>query len=285
MTLFKKIVVLVCAFFVLPFSVFADVAYDAGSQIAQTSGSPATLTWSHTVTGSNTLLLVMVKLDACSGCSNPTATYNGVAMTLKQAYQGTTGTGKIYVFSLPGAATGAHNIVVTQGAVKATFAKGEGISYTGVDQTNPIGANIGTANANTGTLTTTATSDANNQWSVLSAGGEGTITAGAGSTLRLTGSDITYNIYDSNANLTPIGSKSMSVTVNNETNAIMVFVSPVYVAPSVPSAFLGASTTIGTTTAQLIGATSLGLAIIILLLSFGVIVYTWKSFERKKPWS
>jgi len=125
------------------------IAFDA--QVSKTDlTQPSSVTQSHTVTGSNTYLFVHWGLTAGTVGNVTACTYNGVSMGTALWSIQPTGHGLRSVgFGLKGAATGAHNVVGTiSGAndgVTVTI-----VSYTGVDQTTPIGTVV-TANSGAGT--------------------------------------------------------------------------------------------------------------------------------------
>jgi hypothetical protein len=98
------------------------------------SGATGTTTWSHTISGSDTALLVGI---ATVNTLTTGVTYNGVPMNLLGMYGQyaifpTTNT-RITLYGLIAPTTGANNIIVTTAdAEQATCAS---ISYTGANQT------------------------------------------------------------------------------------------------------------------------------------------------------
>lgn len=183
------------------------IGFDAVSTATETLSSSKT--WSHTTTGSNTILFVGGWIrgngNNCTG-----VTYNGVAMTQIQTnvVSSTVYYDKGFLFYLINPATGANNVVATFNS--ADYNNGISVSYTGVKQTGQPD------NSNTQTTTATSTTDtittvADNCWTVLlcsSSNSSGT--ASTGSTFR--GGSSNANIFDSNAPKTPAGSTSMSLT-------------------------------------------------------------------------
>ncbi len=203
------------------------IAFDAAGNGGQTSGSPASISFSHTCTGSNRALVVAAKMDGATPSlySAPTVTYAGVSMTQVTNYAGDSVTGRVTTFVLANPASGANNVVITQGATKGTFLSGVSASYTGVGQVTPTDTNNNSVNAATGTLTATASTVANNDWGIYCVGGEGTVTASTNSTQRASNSVITFKIFDTNADQA-VGSVSMSVTISSNTNGSMFFLIP-----------------------------------------------------------
>jgi hypothetical protein len=126
------------------------VAFDAvGPSSAgggTTAGASATsASWSHTATGTNRYVLAMVSFADTSGSTpDPTvsATYGGTAMSNVGSVSVETGTvGSILVFfGLVNPATGAQTIALTSS--KADFIVGGSVSFTGVDQTSPVGTPV-----------------------------------------------------------------------------------------------------------------------------------------------
>lgn len=124
------------------------LAIDAASSASDFTGTIATLTWSHTCTGSNRALIV-----AINDCSNPGAitgvTYNGVAMTLVESLQATFSLVQLYALSNPD--PGAHDIVATMGSAGDSHVGGA-VSFTGAYQiTSYLTGTVATA---TGTSST-----------------------------------------------------------------------------------------------------------------------------------
>lgn len=138
------------------------IAFDAASN---SSGVDQTgvnsLTFSHTVTGSNTILLVGASLrhDTGTGKTVTGVTFNGDAMTLVDQDTNNWG-GQEYtsLWRLVNPDAGTHDIVVTYSDV-CDYAIAGGVSYTGVDQTAPIGTAT-KANSDTGDPTVDVSSAA-----------------------------------------------------------------------------------------------------------------------------
>lgn len=181
------------------------IAFDAssGQDVASTNG----LSFSHTCTGSNGMLLVSVYNASTTVTS---VTYNSVAMTLIDSSGTSNANVQLYYLIAP--TTGANTLVVSSsggGVLGASSA-----SYTGVKQSaqpdNSVRQSSGTS-PNTTTLTTVA----DNCWTVLGAvDQDGSLAASTGSTARDTrqAGSVRLGIFDSNAAKTPPGSISMSVT-------------------------------------------------------------------------
>lgn len=131
-----------------------DVSADGG-----TSSGVTTLSWNHTVTGANTLLLACV-WSFTSGDNVSTVTYNGTGMTQLTKRAGDASS-ELYLYYYIGAPTGSHTITVTTIGTGQLFA--DSISYTGVSPYSfPDASGSGTAAGTTRTLTLTTV--AANAW-------------------------------------------------------------------------------------------------------------------------
>lgn len=107
------------------------IAHDLTTQA--TANSVTSLTFSHTVSGADRLLIVGVQTNG----SNVTGvTYAGVAMTA--VGQLTSGGVRVEMFRLIAPATGANSVVVSVAATTDIGAAAS--SYTGAHQTTPLGA-------------------------------------------------------------------------------------------------------------------------------------------------
>lgn len=159
----------------------------SGATAAAGSGS---LTWAHTCSaGANRLLLVGVAVGAADDTAiTATATYNGVAMTAGPVvHAGGTHAGFVQYFRLVAPASGAHNVVVTLAGGTATLSGGS-VSYTGADQTTPLGtpatANDANAAGTAVSVSVTGTTSGNPVVDFLGQGSGVAATVGAGQTVR-----------------------------------------------------------------------------------------------------
>lgn len=185
------------------------IAFDTTTQ--NTGGSGTSLTFSHTNTGSDLWMHVLVRSDGTSSG----ATYAGVAMTLLA--QGNDGTGNWYAeYYLANPASGANNFVVSYGASRG-YIQAFIASYTGVDSSSPeatnssIGVTVGTS-ASIAVTTITA-----NAWVIGSAGEQGAGVTSAGSNTAIEGTGInaarTYR-----STLSPIATPA-STTMNFDSSS------------------------------------------------------------------
>lgn len=166
------------------------------------------LTWSHTVTGSNPVLLIGAIGDGTFDDLTSIA-FNGVTSAIVQKGQGTADRW-MYLYVLAAPATGAHNIVITGGNHYWT---GFATSYTGVDQSTPIDSSAVVTTAGATSITTSTTVVASNCW--LAGGGRSAganVTAGTGTTNRAQETDFhSGGMYDSNGTV-GTGSQSLQIT-------------------------------------------------------------------------
>lgn len=198
------------------------IALDSTSNSTVGTG---TRTWNHTVSGSDTLLIVTV-YENDTVDHQTTCTFNGVGMTEVPNSFGSNvaliGLRTCYYLANP--ASGTHSIVWTNSGANGTL--GFGISYTGVNQVSPIDASVRnnvtgqTASPFTNSLTTVA----DNCWMlyVVENGNTSGPTASTNTTLRKASANWAANrsafVGDSNGPITPAGSFSMTVTGSGGTN-------------------------------------------------------------------
>lgn len=208
----------------LPKYAHADISFDSSST-AGTFASGPSRTWSHTVTGSDTVLLVAPHVISGSvGDVVTGVTYNGVALT-RLVYNNTNYTSYIYGILSPD--LGTHDIVVSFSSSYQN--RGLATSYTGVLQSGlPDAFNTGSATFST-QMTISLTTIADNSWTVISSNSNQGVNAGAGTTQRFI-SDQTF-IGDSNGAITPEGLTSLQTLFGSSAIAGGVMVS---FAPSLP---------------------------------------------------
>lgn len=110
-----------------------SVSFDAASGANSGGGFATSLTYSHTVTNTQTDLYIATG-HVCRQNASSSATYNAVGETLRVS-RTTSSDCNTYYYDLVNPATGAHNVVVTAAAsiVQASVSQ----SAYGVDQTTP----------------------------------------------------------------------------------------------------------------------------------------------------
>lgn len=144
---------------------FGSIALDATAVSTDQTTSP--ITWNHTVTGANPLLVVGVVLTATT--SAPTATgvtYNGVAMTLARADTHNTASSIIEssVWLLGNPPTGTNQVSVSFSNGTLPHGAGVSASYTGA-QSSSVADAVGGANGTvSGDQTFTVTTIADLCW-------------------------------------------------------------------------------------------------------------------------
>lgn len=163
--------------------------YDAASGINCSSSQVSSISWSHTCTGNDRVLIVSVFQGSGSGSGGDDVvtgiTYNGTSMT-RAAVRQQSGDGAVivYVYYLYAPATGANTIAVSASANR--YLGGCAISFTNVTS-SPIGNN-GAGGGNSGTITANITTAADNSIIVNSkaeSGGGGAYNPGSGETYRV----------------------------------------------------------------------------------------------------
>lgn|GEM_PF-1755049 len=142
------------------------VAFDAVGPDANGSdvNGAATLSWNHTCSGSNRLLVVSVAVGVVSpdtGVSISSVTYNGVSMTAVTTPVHSSGqdAGFVQMFYLVAPATGTNTVAVTVSTTVDAITAGS-VSFTGVDQSTPLtntATNIGPGGAGSTTASVSVT--------------------------------------------------------------------------------------------------------------------------------
>ena len=214
------------------------IAFDNSAQGSEAAGT--SLTFAHTVAGSNRLLWVFIfTSDLTTGDKISGVTYNGVAMT---RVAGATNVDFVvgqsfYTYYLIAPATGANNVIVSATETCEIYASAQ--SYTGALQTGvPDGSAITTSG---GAISITTVAD--NCW--LAGGGRnigsGDLTAGANTIERQAVGPGLLSAGDSNGAKSPAGSHSMNWTPDNlNTKLVMVSFAPApeELGGAVPSNFM-----------------------------------------------
>lgn len=106
-----------------------------------TSAGSTTLSWSHTCSGSNRLLIVTVAMGLVGdGGTTLSATYNGVAMTSVGVVHANNGTdGYVQMFRLIAPVTGTNTVQITAAGNTPHDLVGGSVSFNNVNQTSPLG--------------------------------------------------------------------------------------------------------------------------------------------------
>jgi hypothetical protein len=120
----------------LPSKSLAAVAFDAASSSALCV-SCTSLSWNHTTSGSNRLLIVGAAMDQFSGGSITGVTYNSVSMSIKAT--NTHDDHSLVMAYLVAPTAGSPLPIAISTDASLTNLAGGGVSYTGVDQSTPLG--------------------------------------------------------------------------------------------------------------------------------------------------
>lgn len=244
-----SLTILASLFFFVPYSNAASGITRDVATVGANSSTSTTLTWNHTVSGTNTLLVVYVWIFAVSGSGFPattnSVTYDGISMTEGTAAltANTSRQDYLYVFYLVGAPTGTHSVVVTNSGMPPSYHSwGMSVSYDGVSQTgNPeASANAGTESSSN-SLSTNITTLSNNAW-LVGAGweGNGGTWTGTGKFIALlnysgsTDSSNASQTFDSNGGVGTAGTYSAGFTTTNS-NPLSLVVLSLKPAPAVLS--------------------------------------------------
>lgn len=176
--------------------------------------------------GDNRLLIVGIVNVSGTGNYCIGVTYNGVPMIAVNAGVTTNQFVKVYYLFAP--ATGSNNIVASfsTSVAERIFA----VTYTGVDQINPIDANDATVWANNlSEVTPIVTVVASNCWLVSLVTANRAVSAGVGCIKRGTNSEAAF--FDSDG-VVATGSQHFHVSVttsNNPTGTVQFSIAPVAV--------------------------------------------------------
>lgn len=143
------------------------MAISIGTITTHAASTGSTATFAHNNDGD--YLVVGVMNVAPDAAANPTGvTYNGVSMALLgvSAYASSVGA---TLWGLVAPAAGSNNVVVTWGSGTNNPRSAGAISFSGVDQTTPVGT-VNTATSNGTTAPSTTVSSASGEWVVDAVG-------------------------------------------------------------------------------------------------------------------
>lgn len=212
------------------------IAFDASA--TGVTGSGTSLTFSHTCTGSN--LILVCYADHGSGVNITGVTYNGTSMTAVDTVLSGDGE-KMDSFYLIAPSTGANNVVIS--AASATLIIGASGSYTGAKQSGQPDTH--TTDSATGTddqVDCTVTVVADNSWGTMGVRGTGAGTSSAGAnTFQRAANSGNVQLYDSNGTWAA-GSHTLSATGVNASSgngaACELTIAPVVAAATGSPAYL-----------------------------------------------
>ena len=197
-------------------SATSSIAFDTEVLPGCNDTQGTSCTWSHTVSGSNTLLVVSFQsADPASGTG---CTWNGTAMTSLGSVQLLSGF-ELYGFYTLGA-SGTHNIVCSQSNANSVIFVSSA-SYNGVAQTGNPDETGTNASQGVASFAENATSTIDNDWGIWAAADTANgYSAGANTTLRTpnTGSATNAGILDTGGVIHPAGSVTLNVSDSGSTN-------------------------------------------------------------------
>lgn len=225
-------------------SASATIAFDAKSETLATN-FPSSLSVNHTTSGSDRFLVVWAWTGTGSEALT-TATYNGVSMTpLMTLTPADAVVNNIKMWYLANPAVGTHPITVSKAGTSNRYIWIRATSYTGVNQTTPIGATTTNSGAGVTSLATPITTLADNSWVVAGAVYDtiaSNSTAGSGTTLRTNGGNQWADAFDSGSAVTPAGSKTININRGNSDAIYVLQAEIVDVTESLPSGGGGVTT-------------------------------------------
>lgn len=208
------------------------IAYDTGSGTTGGSSTSTTLACTMSASANGVIFggLFLVLID-----QTPTATYNGVSMTLLNQINVNPVATSIYLFYLLNPATGTNNMVANYSTASGPSL--QSASFTGVKQSGMPDASTTNSTISGTSLTTSLTTIGDNAWAVLFCRNETGphSTAGTNSTIGNDTGNGTF--FYSTTPKTPPG--SMSMTTNNSlSGAIGHLMASFIPAPPAPTNFL-----------------------------------------------
>ena len=160
-------------------------------------------------------------------------TYNSVTMTeIGTAVQEGTSGRYLHAYYLKSPATGSHTFASSRSSSADTWCVF--VTYSGTNTTTqPDNSTTQQFASPINTATTSLTTVADNCWAALMCQGARDFNASTGSTFVVNNTSGSFELYDSNAALTPAGSKSMAVTQSPDSAAACTFM--VSIAPQAAS--------------------------------------------------
>lgn len=223
----KKFIIFLI-FILLPLQSLAAIAFDA---VGAGNATATSVTFAHTVTGSNTILFVGVY--SSGGDFVTGVTYAGTAMAQQNKVNDPNGNTD-YIYMLVNPTTGTNNVVITRSDIDALC--GRSVSYTGAAQTGqPDAKNTGNSGATTAGITVNVTTVADNSWGVMFGNNNQASIDSSSTNFTRRSAAFSIAIGDTNAPKTPAGSLSMTMT-NGGTSAVwaanMITFAPVAAPPS-----------------------------------------------------
>lgn len=218
----KSLFTTLCAsLLIFPIGVFGAIAFDAASLSPTPTVLASSITWSHTCTGTNPILIVDDIGNTDTGTLS--VTYNGAGLTLASSTIDQINLNELWYKIGPTCDGAAHDVVVTW-SVAQSLPLACAMTLTGVAQTNFLGSSgkaSGSGADSTSQITTiTATA---NSWIVNGEhqNGSRTITPTAGTDQRQTGNNGagTLTVTCNSHTTTAAGSYTTGSTISGVANA------------------------------------------------------------------
>lgn len=186
------------------------IAFDA---VSQGSANAGTVSFSHTTSGSNRILIALiVGFDSNSGPNINSVSYNGTSMTQVLQLSSPSATTQYGLYYLINPTSGAHTFSASSGGTGSLNVTAFTLSYTGALQSGqPDSSNSG-ANGSISPFNASTTVVANGSWLVSMFNNRGGGTSGVNSPSIQRGTQLSNLIVgDSNGLVSP-GSKSIAFT-------------------------------------------------------------------------
>ena len=185
------------------------IAFDATTE---SSVSGSSHTYSHTCTGSDLNLVIGFTVYGGSTDRVTSVTYNGVSATRINSSVEPLGGAVSYLYLLTAPATGANNVVITLN--QSELIQSSASSYTGTLQSSQPDQND-THSVNGASTTTSITTTTDDDWLVGYANNVSGRTYSAGSNTEYRSAVNNYGAFDSNADQSPAGSFSCTLTLSS----------------------------------------------------------------------
>ncbi|KKL06457.1 hypothetical protein LCGC14_2595840 [marine sediment metagenome] len=153
---------LLCSLY-FPLSAQSDVAFDTSTEIGDVQVDTSSGTWSHTCTGSNLILVVVVTMRANNSVSG--ITYNSVALTHESGADADENNVHTETWYLIAPATGSNTVAVTLNTSTSRW-WAAAISLTGVAQSSPVDVSGSNTGLNVTAISTSVTVVTANSWGI-----------------------------------------------------------------------------------------------------------------------
>jgi len=210
------------------------IAHDSHSDTGFVSAT--SVTWSHTISGSDRTLVVGCH-QRITGNLTSCKWNGGASMTLVRKVSGESNTRNQEVFISPNNTepeTGTYNIVVVSPSTTILIPDAE--SYTGVDTASPLDNDAAVTNTGVQNQAHGLTTVADDCWLVTFARALVTVSAGTGATMRSSDGN-NGAMFDSNTSVGSAGTHSITINATSSTNwaSVVLSIKPAGGSPAQPS--------------------------------------------------